>query len=462
MNEDVAARFSAYGWNVLHVDGQCQKQIAAGLTLAKACHDRPTIVIGHSTIGYGAPNLAGTAKTHGAPLGPDEVAATKQALGFDPEQSFVVPAEVRQLCDEIIAQKQSDATQWDQEFDAWKASAPAESLKLMDALLHPVIPADLREKLLAAVPAKDVATRASSGAMLQVLAAEIPALTGGSADLAPSNNTNMKGFGDFSASDRAGRNLHFGVRELAMGLAANGMALTHTIPYTATFMVFSDYMKPAIRLAAIQKLHEVYVFTHDSYAVGEDGATHEPIEQLMMLRALPNVVVLRPAESHEVALAWEYAVKADCPVVLSLTRQALPNFTDDLLPNVDVSKGAYILSDDADFELIIIATGSEVQLALGAAAQLRAKGRKVRVVSMPSWELFDAQSAEYRESVLPHCCEKRVSIEAGITMGWQKYTCCEGLNLGLEHFGDSAPAKVLANEYGFTVEAVVTAIEKKW
>lgn len=458
MNEDVAARFAAYGWNVLKVNGQCPAQIEAALTLAKSCHDRPSIVIGQTTIGYGAPHLAGSAKTHGAPLGPEEVAATKAALGFDPGQSFVVPQEVRDLCAEIIGQKQIAAAQWDDDFAAWKAAAPAEKVALMESLLHPVIPADLGQSLLAAIPDKDVATRASSGAMLQVLAARIPALTGGSADLGPSNNTNMKGFGDFSASDRTGRNLHFGVRELAMGLAANGMALTNTIPFTATFLVFSDYMKPAIRLAAIQKLHEVYVFTHDSYAVGEDGATHEPVEHLMMFRTMPGVVLLRPAESHEVAQAWEYAVRAACPVVLALTRQAVPNFPATMVPGVAVSRGAYVLSDDEGYEAIIIATGSEVGLALAAADRLRVQGRRLRVVSMPSWELFDAQDEHYRQSVLPDKATRRISVEAGIATGWQKYIGRDGLALGLNHFGDSAPASRLAEEYGFTPEKVASAI----
>lgn len=459
MNEDVAGRFRAYGWNVLRVNGQCPQQIAAALTLARSCHDRPTIIVGESTIGFGAPNMAGSAKTHGAPLGEEEVAATKRAFGFNPDESFAVPSDVRALCDGIVARKREEAAQWDNEFAAWRDGLPAEQCALMDALLHPVVPANLEDRLLAAVPAKDVATRASSGAMLQVLAAEIPALTGGSADLAPSNNTYMKGVGDFSVADRAGRNLHFGVRELAMGLAANGMALTNTIPFTATFMVFSDYMKPAIRLAAIQKLHEVYVFTHDSYAVGEDGATHEPVEQLLMLRSIPNVTVLRPAESHEVAQAWACALRANGPVVLALTRQTVPNYPAELLPKVAVQKGAFVLEADEKADMTIIATGSEVQLALGAAGILRGKGHGVRVVSMPSWELFEQQSAEYRESVLPAACKRRVSIEAGVTTGWQRYVGSEGLAIGLDHFGESAPAGILAKEYGFTVEAVAARIE---
>lgn len=382
MSEDVGARFEAYGWNVLKINGQCPRQIEAAVTLAQSCKDKPTIIIGETTIGFGSPHLAGTAKSHGAPLGEDELKATKAALGFDPEQSFVVPEDVRGFLSDRIAEKKADAAEWDAQFDAWKSSSP-DGAALLEAILGKEIPADLEARLLAAVPEKDVATRASSGAMIQVVAKAVPAVVGGSADLAPSNNTYMKEMGDFTAEDRAGRNFHFGVRELGMGLVCNGLALTYAIPFSATFMVFSDYMKPAIRLAAIQKLHQVYVFTHDSYAVGEDGATHEPIEQLAMFRSLPGVTLLRPAESHEVALAWAYAVRADHPVILSLTRQALPNLPAEVVARMDVAKGAYVVSSDEDFEAILIGSGSELAACVKAAEALRAQGRKLRVVSMP-------------------------------------------------------------------------------
>ena len=459
MSEDVGKRFEAYGWNVIKINGQCPKQIAAALTLANSCtQDKPTIIIGTTTIGYGAPTLAGSQKSHGAPLGEEELKGAKKALGFDPEKSFFVDDDVRAFLADIIADKKAAAAAWDQEFNAWLASAPAESKALYEAIMNKAIPADLEAKLMAAVPEKDVASRASSGAMLQVVAKEVPAVVGGSADLAPSNNTYLKGLGDFSAEDRAGRNFHFGIRELAMGLICNGLALTYAIPFSATFMVFSDYMKPAIRLAAIQKLHQVYVFTHDSYAVGEDGATHEPIEQLAMFRSLPGVTLLRPAESHEVAQAWAYAVRADHPVILSLTRQALPNLPADVVAKMDVSKGAYVVSCDEGFEVILIGSGSELDHAVKAAELLRAQGKKVRVVSMPSWDLFDAQSAEYRESVLPKAVAKRVSIEAACTMGWTKYIGADGLAIGLDHFGESAPYKQLAQKYGFTADAVAAKV----
>ena len=455
--EDVGARFAAYGWNVLKINGQCPKQIEAAITLAQGSKDKPTIIIGTTTIGYGAPTLAGTAKSHGAPLGEEELKATKAAFGFDPEQSFVVPEDVKAYCDECVAKKQADAAEWDAKFNAFLGNSP-ESKVLLDAILNKSVPADLEAQLLAAVPAKDVASRASSGAMLQVISKLVPAVVGGSADLAPSNNTYMKEAGDFSAENRAGRNFHFGVRELGMGLICNGLALTYALPFSATFMVFSDYMKPAIRLAAIQKLHEVYVFTHDSYAVGEDGATHEPIEQLAMFRSIPGVTLLRPAEAHEVALSWAYAIRADHPVVLSLTRQALPNLPADVVAKMDVSKGAYVVSSDDNFEAILIGSGSELDACVKAADALRAQGKKIRVVSMPSWDLFEAQSAEYKESVLPKACAKRVAVEAACTIGWSKYVGDNGLVIGLDHFGESAPYKVLADKYGFTAEKVTAAI----
>lgn len=457
MSEDVGARFEAYGWNVLKINGQCPRQIEAAVTLAQSCKDKPTIIIGETTIGFGSPHLAGTAKSHGAPLGEDELKATKAALGFDPEQSFVVPEDVRGFLSDRITEKKADAAEWDAQFDAWKSSSP-DGAALLEAILRKEIPADLEARLLAAVPEKDVATRASSGAMIQVVAKAVPAVVGGSADLAPSNNTYMKEMGDFTAEDRAGRNFHFGVRELGMGLVCNGLALTYAIPFSATFMVFSDYMKPAIRLAAIQKLHQVYVFTHDSYAVGEDGATHEPIEQLAMFRSLPGVTLLRPAESHEVALAWAYAVRADHPVILSLTRQALPNLPAEVVAKMDVAKGAYVVSSDEDFEAILIGSGSELAACVKAAEALRAQGRKLRVVSMPSWDLFEAQGAEYKESVLPKACRKRVAVEAACTMGWSKYVGDEGMVIGLDHFGESAPYKALADKYGFTPEKVTAAV----
>jgi len=322
------------------------------------------------------------------------------------------------------------------------------------------VPADILAQLMAAVPAKENATRNSSGAILQRAAQLVPALTGGSADLNPSTKTYLEAEKDFTPENRSGRNIHYGVREMGMGFCTNGLALAGSaIPFCSTFAVFSDYMKPVLRLAAIQKLHEVFVFTHDSIFVGEDGPTHQPIEQLAMLRSIPGLITLRPAESNEVAHAWAVALQAKGPVALFLTRQNVPNFTPEQVARLALAKGAYVLSEDAGFEVILMATGSEVGATMGAAALLRQAGRKVRVVSMPSWELFEAQSAAYRESVLPAACSHRVTVEAGSTFGWERYAGAHGLMIGLNRFGDSAPFKKLAEAYGFTAPAIADRVK---
>ncbi len=460
MTEDVGVRFAAYGWNVINIDGHCVKQIRAAIEMARVTKGKPTIIIGKTIIGKGAPNMAGSEETHGAPLPEAELKAAKVALGFNPEESFVVPADVRALVDQKLAAKAACAAEWDSKFAAFKAGMEADKVALMDALLTKAVPANILEQLLKAVPEKAVATRVSGGEIMNAAAKLVPSMTGGSADLNPSTKTYLKGLGDFTADNRAGRNIHFGVRELGMGLIANGLALAgYAIPFSSTFMVFSDYMKPALRLAAIQQLHEVFVFTHDSIFVGEDGPTHQPIEQLAMFRSIPGLTTIRPAESNEVAHAWAAALQADGPVVLCLTRQNLKNLPADVVANrMSVAKGAYVVSCEEGFEVILIATGSEVNAALGATEILRAKGKKVRVVSMPSWELFEKQSAEYKEKVLPKSCCKRVSIEASSTFGWAKYVGFNGLTIGIDHFGASAPAEKLAEEYGFTPECIAKRI----
>lgn len=458
-SEDVGQRFAAYGWHVIRINGQDAGQINRALTEALATSGKPVIIIGKTTIGCGAPNLQGSAETHGAPLGAEELAATKKALGFDPERSFVVPDEVRALCAGIVTEKKAAAQTWNRRLASWQSARP-EGAELLEALSQRRVPADILPQLLAAVPAKETATRNSGGVIMQRAAQLVPALVGGAADLNPSTKTYLEKLGDFSPQDRAGRNIHYGVRELGMGMCSNGLALLGTaIPFSSTFAVFSDYMKPALRLAAIQKLHEVFVFTHDSIFVGEDGPTHQPIEQLVMLRSLPGMITLRPAESHEVAHAWAAALQAKGPVAVFLTRQNVANFTPDQVARIDLAKGAYVLSDDAGFEVILIATGSEVPEALVAAQTLRQEGRKVRVVSMPSWELFEAQSAAYKESVLPAACRRRVTVEAGSTFGWERYAGPEGLMIGLNRFGDSAPYKKLADEYGFTAARIAAKVK---
>ena len=454
-SEDVGARFASYGWNVIKINGQDIKQIRAAIEMARVTEGKPTIIIGKTVIGKGSPNKAGKESCHGAPLGEDELKLTKEALGFDPNQSFVVPDDVRALCNDAIAAKKAAAAEWDAKFAEFKGKMAPETAKLFDALINKTVPADIKAKLMAAVPEKPTATRSSSGTIMQKVAELVPAFVGGSADLNPSTKTYLKGAGDFGPADRAGRNVHYGIRELAMGLISNGLALTNTIPFSSTFMVFSDYMKPAIRLAALQKLHEVYVFTHDSIFVGEDGPTHQPIEQLAMFRSIPGVTTIRPAESNETAQAWAAAMQADGPVILCLTRQDLPNLDAKIVAEkMDVAKGAYVVESDDKFDVIIIGTGSELHCAIGAAKILREKGVKVRVVSMLSWELFNKQSEAYKESVLPKACTKRVSIEAGMTFGWERFVGEKGLALGIDHFGASAPCKELAKLYGMTAESV--------
>ncbi len=457
-SEDVGQRFAAYGWHVLKVDGHDVGQIEAAIAEAIATQGKPTLIIGRTTIGFGSPNLAGSHETHGAPLGDDEVAAVKQALGFDPEQAFQVPDAVQELCGARVRELQQDAEAWNERLAAFRAGAPAQG-ELLDVLVGRRVPADILEQLLAAVPEKETATRSSGGEIMQRAAELVPALCGGSADLNPSTKTYLKAEGDFSVADRSGRNIHYGVRELAMGLCANGLSLYGAaIPFTGTFAVFSDYMKPALRLAAIQNLHEVFVFTHDSIFVGEDGPTHQPIEQLTMLRSIPGMTVLRPAESYETAHAWATMLQNDAPAAIFLTRQTVENIPAELQGNIDVSRGAYVLSDEAGFELLIIATGSELMPAFHAAEALRAEGRKVRVVSMPSWELFESQDAAYRESVIPAACTARVTVEAGSTFGWDRYAGPAGLIVGLTRFGDSAPYTLLAEKYGLTTERLTARI----
>ncbi len=434
-------------------------QIEAALDGAIAQSDAPTLILGKTLIGKGSPNKEGCASAHGAPLGTEELAATKINLGFSPDEYFVVPTEVRELCTARIAELAADAQAWDTKLTEFKAANPKKA-KLLAAYLSQSVPSDLQDKLLAEIPAKDVATRASSGTFIQTVSALVPSFIGGSADLSPSTKTDVKAESGFQADNYGGRNLHFGVRELAMGMIGNGMALFGTaIPYTSTFFVFSDYMKPAIRLAALMKLRHVFVFTHDSIYVGEDGPTHQPIEQCAMLRSIPGMTLIRPAESTECAQAWAAAVKIEGPVALVLTRQNLATFSTERQALVDVAKGAYVISDDADFDVMLIATGSEVNLAIEAADILRQSGSKVRVVSMPSWELFEAQSAKYKESVIPAACRTRVTIEAGSTFGWERYSGSDGITIGIDTFGTSGPATVVADHFGLVPEKVAATIK---
>ncbi|MBE6388620.1 MAG: transketolase [Lentisphaerae bacterium] len=457
--EDVAARFAAYNWRVIRCDNANDiAQCDAALAEAVKSDGRPTIIVGKTQIGFGAPNKQGKASAHGEPLGDEELAALRANLGYT-EPAFTVAGDVKAYCSSCVAASKAQAAEWNAKFQAFRDADPAKAA-LIDQYLNQSVPENILEELLKVAPVdKPTASRASSGAILQKAAELVPALFGGAADLAPSTKSNIKNETDFAPGNYAGRNIHFGVRELAMGLAANGMAANGTaIPYSSTFFVFSDYMKPAIRLAAIQKLHQIYIFTHDSFYVGEDGPTHEPIEQIAMLRSIPGVTVIRPAEAHEVAGAWAAALQADGPVALLLTRQDLRPYDAETAKNVNVARGAFVVSDDEDFDLVLLATGSEVNLALDAAELLRQEDVKVRVVSMPSQELFLQQDFEYQEEVLPSYSTV-VSIEAASTFGWERFTGLEGLNIGLNHFGASAPYKVLAEKFGFTAQGIVDQIK---
>jgi len=459
-SEDVAARFAAYNWRVIRVDDANDvAKCDAALAEAVVSDGRPTLIIGKTKIGFGAPNKQGKSSAHGEPLGDEELQALRANLNYT-EAPFTVAADVQKFCADRVAALKDAAAAWEKEYQAFLA-ADADRAALIANYINQTIPANLEEELLKVAPVdKPVASRASSGTILQRAAQLIPSLFGGSADLSPSTKSNLKDAEPFAAGNYAGRNLHFGVRELAMGLAANGMALNGTaIPYSSTFFVFSDYMKPAIRLAAIQQLHEIYIFTHDSFYVGEDGPTHEPIEQIAMLRSIPGLTVIRPAEAHEVAGAWSAALQANGPVALLLTRQDLRPYDAETAKNVDVSRGAFVVSDEEDFDLILLATGSEVNLALDSAELLRKEGVKVRVVSMPSQELFLQQDYDYQEEVLPSWCGAVVSIEAASTFGWERFVGLDGLAIGLDHFGASAPYKVLAEKFGFTPEGIVEQIK---
>jgi transketolase len=452
--EDVGKRFEAYGWHVAHIDEAHANDVAtidAAIGRAQAESDRPSIVLIHSTIGFASPR-AGTFAAHGEPLGPENVTKTKEALGWPVEPPFLVPDDVRAYFAGRKAAGAKAHAAWDAVYVDWKranAALAAQYERVRDGKL----PAELPWPEFNAENGS-IASRDAGGAVMNALAKALPELVGGSADLDPSTKTYLKGYGDFQPGTFGGRNVHFGVREHAMAAATNGMALHGgLLPFCATFFNFLDYCKPALRLAALTKVRCVYVFTHDSVFLGEDGPTHQPIEQLAMLRATPNVIDLRPADALETLEAWKFAIQPDTgPSAIVLSRQKLPYLGD---RDAAVARGAYVLDEPAGTpDLILIASGSEVSLARDAAKLLAAKGTKTRVVSMPSWHLFDRQDAAYRESVLPAAITARVSIEAGATIGWHKYVGDRGIAYGLDHFGTSAPAPAIAKEYGFTPEHI--------
>ncbi|MFJ8964542.1 transketolase [Lentzea sp. NPDC102401] len=469
LSEDTAKRYEAYGWHVQVVEsGENVKGILEAVEKAKAVTDRPSFILLRTIIGYPAPNKQNTGAAHGAALGVDEVKATKQILGFDPEQTFEVADEVLAHAREVVKRGEHAKAEWQKAFDAW-ASANPENKALLDRLIARELPEGWDADLpVYPVDAKGVPTRKASGEVINALAKHLPELWGGSADLAESNLTTIKGaksFGPESIStgmwsaDPYGRVLHFGVRENAMGMILNGIALHGpTRPFGGTFLVFSDYMRPAVRLAAIMQAAVTYVWTHDSIGLGEDGPTHQPIEHLAALRAIPDFTVVRPGDANETAYAWKAVIEQLGPVGFALSRQNLPTLEGTSAEGV--KRGGYVLFGDSNPEIVIIGTGSELQVAAEAGKALQADGVAVQVVSMPSVEWFEKQDAEYRESVIPSSVKARVAVEAGIAQPWYRYVGDNGEIVSIEHFGASADYQVLFKEFGFTTENVVAAARR--
>lgn len=458
--EDVVKRFEAYGWHVQTVsDGNDLEAIESAIKTSTTIPDRPHLIKIRTHIGYGSPNKQDTAESHGSPLGDEEVKLTKQNLGWDPEKTFYIPEEALHRFRSAVERGRRAEDEWRKLFEAYRKQFPdlAGELERLRGL-------EFGEEWKKAIPVfgpeSAMATREASGKVLNAIAPHLPTLIGGSADLTPSNNTFLKEFPVFQSKRFDGRNVHFGVREHAMGAILNGMALTDgIIPYGGTFMVFSDYMRPPIRLAALMRIRPIYVFTHDSIGLGEDGPTHQPVEQIMALRLIPNITVIRPSDANETAVAWKFAIEhTSGPVVLALTRQKIPTLDRTRFPSADgLLRGAYSLTHESgNPQIILIASGSEVSLALAAADALVKENVAVRVVSMPSWELFEKQSDEYKERVFPSSVKNRIAIEAGSPIGWERYVGDAGDIVGIRTFGASAPYQTIMMEYGFTVEHVVS------
>lgn len=457
--DDTDKRFEAYGWDVQIIDGHNHEEIENAIKNAQSA-DRPSLIECKTHIGFGSPNKQGTAASHGAPLGDEEIRLTKKNLGIDPDKTFHVPKDVEQEMRKAIDLGREWEEKWKAVLDDYEKVHPVDGVTFKKFVSR-TLPDNWDEVLPEfESDAKGMATRKSSGEVLNHISKHIYNLVGGSADLTGSNNTELTEESIFSATNRTGRNLHYGVREHAMAAALNGMALDGAIiPYGGTFLVFSDYNKPAIRIAALSEIPSIFVFTHDSIGLGEDGPTHQPVEHLAALRAIPNVNVLRPADANETAYCWKAAIeKYDGPSTLILTRQAQPTLDRTVYASAKgAEKGAYILKKEKGehSDLILIATGSEVHLALEASVILESEGVSVRVVSMPCVELFEQQDDDYKKSVLPPSVKKRISIEAATTLGWHKWVGSEGLAIGLDRFGESAPYKDVFEQLGFTKENIV-------
>ncbi len=457
-DEDVVKRFQAYGWHTQSVDDVNDlSALDRAIEAARAETARPSFIRVRTHIAYGSPHKQDTAEAHGAALGEDEVRATKRNLGWPEEPAFHVPEQALAHWRKAEERGRRLEQEWQERWDAYAGAFPDLAADLEDALKGE-LPRGWQQLLPEFPVDKPLATRSASGAVLNAVAPRLPLLVGGSADLAPSNDTYLKGYGDISGEDFSGRNLHFGVREHAMGAALNGMALHRGVwPYGGTFLIFSDYMRPSVRLASVMGVHVVYVYTHDSVGLGEDGPTHQPIEQLAALRAIPGLTVIRPADATETAVAWKVALEARTPVALALTRQKLPVLDRGrYAPAGELARGGYVLAEAPEGrpEALIVATGSEVHVALAARELLAKEGVQARVVSLPSWELFDAQPQAYRDQVLPPNITERTAVEAGSPLGWERYVGPHGQVVGLEHFGASAPGEVALKKFGFTPENV--------
>jgi transketolase len=467
-SEDVVQRYEAYGWYVQTVDGDGNDLggIRTALQSARKESKRPSLIKIRTHIGYGSPNKQDSAEAHGSPLGDDEVAKSKVRYGWDPEKKFFIPPQALERFRTAVATGKEKESEWSRLFGEYAKKHPAEAAMFQRAA-DGKLPEDWEALWSGAVPRFEaggsLATREAQGKILDAIMPKLPLVVGGSADLTPSNNTRFAGAKDFSSADHSGRYIRYGVREHGMGAVMNGIAVSGmVIPYGGTFFVFSDYMRPALRLAALSGYGPIFVFTHDSIGLGEDGPTHQAVEHLAALRAIPELIVLRPADANETAAAWKFALEhRGGPTAIALTRQKLPVIDQEkFAPASNLSRGAYVLKDEATAKAILIGTGSEVSLALKAAELLSSEGIPVRVVSMPSWELFEKQEQMYRDSVLPPAMTARVGVEAGVRMGWERYIGSRGEFIGMSSFGASAPGEAVFRGFGITADAVVAAAKR--
>ena len=461
-SDDVGERFEAYGWHVQYIDNVNDlKVIEETVKYAKEEISKPSIIITKTHIGYGSPHKQDTSSAHGSPLGKEEVKLTKQKLKWPDDKTFYIPEEVAKSFEKVKESGKKFNNEWVSLFKTYEKKFPFEAKKLVELLKG-----DYGDEWKVKLPifrneGKNVSTRAASGKVINTIADSLPTLIGGSADLAPSNDTYIKNSENFSASNRTAKNFHFGIREHGMASILNGMAIYGgVVPYGGTFLIFSDYLRPAMRLAAISKVRPIFIFTHDSIGLGEDGPTHQPIEHLASLRAIPHLIVIRPADANETAFAWKTAIEhKGGPVAIVLTRQGLPVLDPGEYSHAgDLSRGAYIIKDcPGTPEIILMASGSEVHLILEAGIELETDGFRARVVSFPSWELFDAQPEEYKEKIIPPQVKARISVEAGVSQGWERFVGPRGLCISIERYGASAPGETIFREYGLTKEKIVIA-----